>query len=275
MRPAALGGGAAGVAALMTIPLVGTAYILELGRRHHAPLTLERVAAAVAGGLVGWGIDAVFHLNLIRLIVPKVPPSSLPQALIAVLFIGGLSGAITAVAGAAIYRAKKWEASPAVRLALGGLGVSLVAVALVVIAAPSAAVGPGGGAILWAEDTGAVPLALLAVSILRAAATTCTVAAGGCGGVFVPFLAVGDLAGRFFAPSLGVGNDLAGAAGAASGISGGYHLPFTAVAMVLGIGGPHLATLTCLGAVAIAYFAGLGIDVLVQRLARPRPVERG
>ena len=36
LRPAAVGGGAAGVAALMGIPLVGTAYILELGRRRNA-----------------------------------------------------------------------------------------------------------------------------------------------------------------------------------------------------------------------------------------------
>ena len=38
-----------------------------------------------------------------------------------------------------------------------------------------------------------------------------------------------DLAGRVFAPSLEVPGDLAGAAGAAGGISGGYHLPFTAM----------------------------------------------
>ena len=57
LRPAALAGGAAGVAALMGIPLVGTAYMLELGRRHHAPLSAERVTAALIGGLVGWGIN--------------------------------------------------------------------------------------------------------------------------------------------------------------------------------------------------------------------------
>jgi len=34
VRPAAVGGGAAGVAVLMGIPLVGTLYILELERRH-------------------------------------------------------------------------------------------------------------------------------------------------------------------------------------------------------------------------------------------------
>ena len=195
LRPAALGGGAAGVAALMGIPLVGTAYMLELGRRHHAPLSAERVTAALIGGFVGWGINVAFHLNLIRLVVPKEPPGNFPQAVITALFIGALSGAITSLAGAAIYRAKKWQASPGVRLALGGLAAGVTAVTLAIIAAPSAAVGPGGGAILWAENTNALPLTLLAVALLRAAATTAAVAAGGCGGVFVPFLAIGDLAG--------------------------------------------------------------------------------
>ena len=71
LRPAALGGGAAGVAALMGIPLVGAAYMLELGRRHYAPLSAERVTAALIGGFVGWWINVTFRLNLIRLIVPR------------------------------------------------------------------------------------------------------------------------------------------------------------------------------------------------------------
>jgi H+/Cl- antiporter ClcA len=83
--------------------------------------------------------------------------------------------------------------------------------------------------------------------------------------VFVPFLAIGDLGGRVFAPGLGVGDDLAGAAGAAAGIAGGYHLPFTAAAMVLGVGGPHLATLTCLATVATASLAGSGAASLFDR----------
>ena len=265
LRPAALGGGAAGVAALMGIPLVGTAYMLELGRRHKAPLSTERVMAALIGGFVGWGFDVVFGLNLIRLIVPKEPPVNFTQAAITALFIGALSGAITSLAASAIYRAKKWQAAPAVRLSLGVLAAAITAVTLTIIAAPSAAVGPGGGAILWAENANALPLTLLAVALLRASATTAAVAAGGCGGVFVPFLAIGDLGGRVFAPGLGIGNDLAGAAGAAAGIAGGYHLPFTAAAMVLGVGGPHLATLTCLATVATASLAGSGAASLFDR----------
>jgi CIC family chloride channel protein len=265
LRPAALGGGAAGVAALMGIPLVGTAYMLELGRRHKAPLSAERVMAALIGGFVGWGFDVVFGLNLIRLVVPKESPVNLTQAAITALFIGALSGAITSLAASAIYRAKKWQAAPGFRLSLGMLAAGITAVTLTIIAAPSAAVGPGGGAILWAENANALPLTLLAVALLRASATTAAVAAGGCGGVFVPFLAIGDLGGRVFAPGLGVGDDLAGAAGAAAGIAGGYHLPFTAAAMVLGVGGPHLATLTCLATVATASLAGLGAASLFDR----------
>lgn len=266
IRPAALGGGAAGVAALMGIPLVGAAYVLELGRRRDAPFTVERVLAALVGGIVGWGIDVVFGLSLIRLIVPHEAPRGWPQGLIAAVFIGALSGFITALTGSAIYRAKKWHASPWVRLLLGGVAMVLTAIALVWIAAPSAAVGPGGGAILWAENSGSVPLALLAVAILRGVATTAAAAAGGCGGIFVPFLAVGDLVGRVFAPGLGIGQDLAGAAGAEAGIAGGYRLPITAVAMVLGLGGPPLARLTCLGAIAIAYGAAVAAETLLERI---------
>jgi len=256
LRPAAVGGGAAGVAALIGIPLLGTAYILELGRRHHAPINAERVTAALVGGLVGWLLHIALGVDLLRLVVPHEPPHTFYQAMITALLIGALSGTITALSGAAVYRAKFFSVHPFLRLAVSGLVLATAALILARIAAPSAAVGPGSGAIRWVESTPASALTVFAVDILRAIATISTAAGGGCGGLFVPFLAIGDLAGRVFAPSLRVPNDLAGAAGAAGGISGGYHLPFTAVAMVLGQGGPPLALLTCLATVAVAGFTG-------------------
>ena len=167
LRPAALAGGAAGVAALMAIPLVGTAFMLEIGRRRRAPLSAERVTAALVGGIIGWAINATFHLNLIRLVVPKEPPVSLVQAVLTALFIGIASGAISSTAGVAVYRAKKWKASPLVRLALGGVATVVTALVLARIAAPAAASGPGGGAILLgragqrapADPAGRLPLA--------------------------------------------------------------------------------------------------------------------
>jgi CIC family chloride channel protein len=266
LRPASLAGGAAGVSALMAIPLVGTAFMLELGRRRRAPINVERVTAAVIGGVIGWGINTTFNLNLIRLVVPKESPGTFAQAAITALFIGIASGVITSLAGLAVYRAKNWQAPPLVRFALGGAATIATALLLARIAGPAAAVGPGGGAIVWSETVTALPLTLLAVCLLRAVATTAAVAAGGCGGVFVPFLAVGDIAGRVFAPGLGIGNDLAGAAGAAGGIAGGYRLPLTAVAMEIGVGGPYRATLTCLATIVIAYYAGVGIEVALGKL---------
>jgi H+/Cl- antiporter ClcA len=271
IRPAALGGGAGGVAALMGLPLVGAAYILELGRRHNTPFTTERVVAALVGGIVGWAIDVVFGFKLIRLVVPHEPPRNLGQGIITALFLGALAGVVTALMGSAIYRAKKWHASPVTRFVLGGLAVVTTAILIAVVATPSAAVGPGGGAILWAERDEALPLILLVVAGLRAVATTAATAAGGCGGIFVPFLAVGDLAGRVFAPGLSISHDLAGASGAAAGIAGGYRLPITAVAMALGVGGPPMAKLTCLGAVAVAFLTAILVDTMLDRLKRLPP----
>jgi H+/Cl- antiporter ClcA len=133
------------------------------------------------------------------------------------------------------------------------------------VASAPAAVGPGGGAITWAETVEAAPPALMAVCVLRALATIAAVAAGGCGGVFVPYLAIGDLAGRVVAPALGVGNDLAGAAGAAGGIAGGYRLPVTAIAMALGVGGPMKSTFTSIATVCVASAMGAVVTNLFSR----------
>ncbi|MCW5807272.1 MAG: chloride channel protein [Deltaproteobacteria bacterium] len=275
LRPAALGGGAAGVGALMGIPLVGAAYILELGLRQKAPLAVERIVAAVIGGIIGWGLDVIFDLSLIRLVVPKEPPLGAVDGALTAVCIGVVAGVVSGLAGAAIHRAKKWKAPPAVRLVLGGLATCAAALAVVFVASPAAASGPGGGAITWAERDTALASTVLVVAVLRAAMTTSAAAAGGCGGIFVPLLAIGDLAGRAVAPALGIGHDLAGAAGAAAGISAGYRLPFTAVAMVLGYGGPRLATLACLATVAIAFFVGETVDVLLAKLARARRAPPG
>src|SRR5215475_4475552 len=100
LRPAAVGGGAAGVAALMGIPLLGTAYILELGRQHHAPLNAERITAALVGGYVGWLLHVALRVDLLRLVVPKQSPNAFHQEMMTALVIGALSGMITAISGA-------------------------------------------------------------------------------------------------------------------------------------------------------------------------------
>jgi H+/Cl- antiporter ClcA len=65
---------------------------------------------------------------------------------------------------------------------------------------------------------------------------------------------------------VGVPSDLAGAAGAAGGIAGGYRLPVTALALVIGLGGPESATLTCLATVLVATVAGIGAGLALDQL---------
>lgn len=266
-RPAAVGGGAAGIAALMGLPLVGVAFMLELGRRSRAPIALSRVLAASGGAVVGWAVNQMLGLNLIRLIVPRIAPSDLAQALATAALVGALSGAICSVTGTAIYRVRALSAGALPRLLVGGAIVTVSALMIRSLATPVAAVGPGASAVSWAEGAHVSAWTLLAVAGLRALATTAAVGAGGCGGVFVPFLAIGDLCGRALAPGLGASTELAASAGAAGGIAGGYRLPITAIAMVLTVGGPATARLTCVATVGVAAASGVVVGYLVDRLS--------
>lgn len=271
-RSAGLGGGAAAIAALMGLPLVGMVFMMELGRRRSVPITLERVLAATAGASVGWLVNVTFSLDFIQLAVPHGAPRGILDILILASIIGVSAGGIAAATGIAIYAARAWSPSPLVKLLVGATALALVIISLLLIATPSAAVGPGGGAVVWADAKDASGWTMIMVALLRAAATTAAIAAGGCGGVFVPFLAIGDVTGRAFVPLVGGSPDLAGAAGAAGGIAGGYRLPITAIAMVIGVGGPISATLTCLATVGVAAMAGIGVAVLLDRFTNARSV---
>lgn len=269
-RPAGVGGGAAGVAALMGLPLVGLVFMLELGRRNRAPISLPRVLAATSGALVGWGVNVVLDLNMIRLIVPTIAPDRLVQALATAALVGALSGALGSVTGSAIYQARGWSAGPLKKFLTGAAILLGCILAISTLATPGAAIGPGGSTVSWAEASTASTWTLLAVAGLRAVATTAAVMAGGTGGLFVPLMAIGDLCGRALAPVLGVTGELAAAAGAGGSIAGGYRLPLTAIAMVLTIGGPASARLTCVAAVGVATAAGVVAGYLLDRYVTNR-----
>lgn len=269
-RPAGVGGGAAGVAVLMGLPLVGLAFMLELGRRNGAPVSLPRVLAATCGALVGAAVNDVLGLDLIRLVVPTIPPRDLLQALSTAALVGALSGAVCSATGAAIYRARSWSADPLPKLLAGGAVLLGCVMAIRVLASPEAAVGPGASAVTWAEGASASAWTLLAVAGLRALATTAAVGAGGCGGLFVPFLAIGDVCGRALAPGLGATGELAAAAGSAGAIAGGYRLPLTAVALAITVGGPTSSRLTCVAAIAFAAASGVLVAYLLDRFSARR-----
>ena len=270
VRPAAISGGAAGVAALMGLPLVGLVFMLELGRRNQAALSTVRIIPAACGALIGWAVNAGFGLEFIRLVVPSIGPQGIWQALGVAAIVGVVSGALSSVMGTAIYHARRWSSRPLLKVLLGGLALLGCILLIRALAGQQAAIGPGAGAVSWAETAEASIWVLLAVAVLRAIATTSAVAAGGTGGLFVPLLAIGDLIGRAFAPLLGTTSALAASAGAAGAIAGGYRLPFTAIVMVLTLGGPETARLTCVATVAVAAMAGIVAGYALDRLGMGR-----
>jgi hypothetical protein len=74
---------------------------------------------------------------------------------------------------------------------------------------------------------------------------------------------------RSLAPAAGRRSGTAGAAG-------GYRLPFTALAMLLGVGGPEGAQLTSMGTVLVAGLSGLVTARVANGLSlRVRGVWRG
>lgn len=269
-RPAGLGGGAAGVATLVGLPLVGLAFVLELGRRNDAPIDGPRVVSATSGALVGWALNQRLGLDLIRLIVPAIAPRDLAQALATAALVGATSGALCSITGTMIYRVRSWAPSALMKIGSGMIVLAACIVAIRILASPTAAIGPGAGAVAWAEGASVSAWTLLAIAGIRAVATTAAVAAGGCGGLFVPFLAIGDLCGRAFAPGLGANAELAAASGSAGAIAGGYRLPITAVAMVGSLGGPAAARLTCAAAVGFAAASGVGVAYLLDRVTARR-----
>lgn len=266
-RPAAVSGAAAGIAVLMGLPLVGLAFVLELGRRNESRIGVHRVVAAAVGAVIGWACNQAFGLSFIRLIVPEIAPHDLPQALATVCLVGAVTGALSSLTGSLIYRARGWVADPKVKLAAGAALLLVCILALRQIAAPAAAIGPGAAAVSWAELAKTSGWTLLAIAGIRAVATVAAVTAGGCGGLFVPLLAIGDLCGRALAPGLGASADLAASAGSAGAISGGYRLPVTAAAMVLTIGGPGSARITCVATVVVAAGAGVAVAYGLDRFS--------
>ena len=83
-----------------------------LGQRRQIPLTAQRAAAMLAGGLNGWAANQLLHLTLFCLVVPSAAPKGFLDAVEATVCIGVLARAVTALMGEAIDWARGWRDRP-------------------------------------------------------------------------------------------------------------------------------------------------------------------
>ena len=93
--------------------------------------------------------------------------------------------------------------------------------------------GPGYDTIRWAIDPSRSVWLVAAILVLRCIATTTTVAGGGVGGLFIPLVVTGALAGRVVGGAVNaLDTSLFTVVGAAAFLGAGYRVPLAAVVFV-------------------------------------------
>jgi CIC family chloride channel protein len=93
--------------------------------------------------------------------------------------------------------------------------------------------GPGYDTIRWALDPARSMWIVAAILVLRCTATSATVAGGGVGGLFIPLVVAGALAGRIIGGAVNsLDTTLFTVVGAAAFLGAGYRVPLAAVMFV-------------------------------------------
>lgn len=232
-RTLLIAGAAAGVAAVFKAPATGVLFALEVPYRRdisrHA--LIPALVAAASAYLV-----FVLLLGSDSLIEVAIPEFDFSEEIGGAIVLGFASG-IVARGLVQLFSASK--AAPKKIRARYLIPVSGIALALSVVAAGPlvdlpVTLGPGANAVVNVVlDPGIGVWTIVALFLLRAVATSATLAGGGLGGVFIPLAVQGLLLGRivevvFDAPSTG----LFPVIGLAAVLGAGYRTPLAAVMFV-------------------------------------------
>jgi CBS domain-containing protein len=148
----------------------------------------------------------------------------------------GLVAGFLARAFAALVRLAKRATQlghPLARAVVGGVVMGGVVLAGRLLSEHSLVVGPGYDALRWALDPKRSVVALIALGTLRVAGTVAILGGGGVGGLFVPLVVQGALAGRAVGALVGAENaTLFPVVGMAAFLGAGYRVPLAAVVFV-------------------------------------------
>src|SRR5581483_8341545 len=227
-------GAAAGVAAIFKAPATGMVFALEvpyrqdLARRMLLPAMFSAAASYVVFASVN-GTTPLFP-------IAGAPPFAL-RDLLGAAALGLACGAGARLFAAALLAAKslatRWPRT--VRVAIGGGSIAGCFAAGRLLTGESVVIGPGYTTIGWALEPGHAFGVILALFAVRGLATVFAVGAGGVGGLFVPLVVQGALAGSAMGSLV---NASAASAtlfpllGVAAFLGAGYRVPLAAVVFV-------------------------------------------
>jgi CIC family chloride channel protein len=226
-------GAAAGVAAIFKAPATGVVFALEvpyrqdLARRMLLPAMFAAAASYVVFAAIN-GTEPLFPIS-------GAPPFNLRDlggAAILGLVCGGSARLFAAGLRAAKHAVDRYPAWQ--RLCVAAVALVLVFVACRLLTGESLVIGSGYNAIAWSLEPNHAIGTVLALFLLRAAATTIAVGAGGVGGLFIPLVVQGALMGSAMNVVVNASGDMTlfPLLGVASFLGAGYRVPLAAVVFV-------------------------------------------
>jgi chloride channel protein, CIC family len=225
-------GAAAGVAAIFRAPATGAVFALEVP--YQDDLARHMLGPALVASASGYLAFAAIHGTHPILAVTGSPPFTFKD-LTAALVLGLLAGLGARTFACLLQRAKTLAAriSPWVRIPVAGLLLAACFVAARLVAGKNLTTGPGYDAIRWALDPTRSVWLIAAILALRCLATSTAVAGGGVGGLFIPLVVAGSLAGRVVGGAVNtLDTSLFTVIGAAAFLGAGYRVPLAAVVFV-------------------------------------------
>lgn len=265
-------GTAGGIAAIFNAPIAGAFFALEVitrdfAMRSFSPVILSSVLATVVS-------RAWFGDHPAFIVQPFDLASALEMPLYAVL--GVLCGAVGACFVWTLDRFESWGASVPVpkmwRPCLGGLvlgGMILLLPNLYGV----------GYATMDAALSGTLPWRLLALLVpMKIVATSLTIASGGSGGVFLPSLYMGAMAGGLYGlavqavlPGLPASSGAYALIGMSGVLAAATHSPITAMILLIEVTGDYKVVLPAMIVVTIASLVGRSLkedSLYTLKLAR-------
>ncbi|MGE5225732.1 MAG: chloride channel protein [Planctomycetaceae bacterium] len=225
-------GAAAGVAAIFKTPLTGALFAIEV------PYQQDQARRVALPALIG-AITSYVTFVLVRGAAPLIPVAGSPgfdvQDLVGALAVGILCGAGARGFAWLVRQAKDLHAKRPEWLTFVLAAVVLAALvpATVALYDDPLSIGPGYEVVHWVEQPSVGVGLLAALFLLRALATSGTIAGGGAGGTFIPLVVQGSVLGRLVAAVAGISQvTLLPLVGAAAFLGAGYRVPITAVVFV-------------------------------------------
>ncbi len=225
-------GAAAGVAAIFRAPATGAVFALEVP--YQDDLARNMLGPALVASASSYLVFVAIHGTTPVLRVTGSPPFSF-RDLSAAVVLGVLAGLGARAFAAALRGAKQVAArvSPWVQVPVAGAVLAACFVASRLLSGFNLTTGPGYDTIRWALDPSRSAWLVAAILVLRCAATSTAVAGGGVGGLFIPLVVAGALAGRVVGGAFNaLDTSLFTVVGAAAFLGAGYRVPLAAVVFV-------------------------------------------